>query len=58
MNEQQLVEQLLTQPSDFLCEVFFSIVEETVSQDPLVQAIQKLDPNAQIRIISAINNSF
>ena len=58
MNEQQLVDQLLTQPSDFLREFFFSIVEETVSQDPLVQAVQQLDLNAQIRIISAINNSF
>ncbi|ERT03856.1 hypothetical protein M595_2760 [Lyngbya aestuarii BL J] len=58
MNEQQLVDQLLTQPSDFLSEFFFSIVEETVSQDPLVQAVQQLDLNAQIRIISAINNSF
>ncbi|MEL7039779.1 MAG: hypothetical protein AAFO04_29880 [Cyanobacteria bacterium J06592_8] len=59
MNEHQLIANIQSQPSDYQQTVFFSIVDEKdVSDDPLIQAVHKLDPNAQIRILSAINGAF
>lgn len=58
MTEQEIVTELLTTAPEFLCEVSFSIIEERVSNDPLIQAIQKLDLNAQLRIFAAINSYF
>ena len=58
MTEHQIIDQLLNNPPEFLRDTFFGIVEENLSDHPLHQAINKLDPNAQIRIISAINGGF
>ncbi len=58
MSEQQIINELLSNPPEFLREIFFSIIEESLSDHPLHQAIEKLDPNAQVRVFSAINNHF
>lgn len=58
MSEQQIIEQLLNNSPEFLRETFFGIIEESLSDHPLHQAIEKLDPNAQVRIFSQINNHF
>jgi hypothetical protein len=58
MSEQQIIEQLLNNSPEFLRETFFGIIEESLSDHPLHQAIEKLDPNAQVRVFSAINYHF
>ena len=58
MNEQEIITQLLANSPEFLQETFFGIVEENLTDHPLHQAILKLEPNAQVRIISVINWMF
>jgi len=58
MTEQQIISQLLNNSPEFLRETFFGIIEESLSDHPLHEAINKLDPNAQVRIFSQINNHF
>ena len=58
MNEEQIINELLSNSADFLQQTFFGIIEENLSDHPLHQAISKLDLNAQVRIFSAINNHF
>jgi hypothetical protein len=58
MTEQQIIEQLLQESPNFIGKTSFSIIEETLTDHPLHQAIKKLDLNAQVRIFAAINDYF
>ncbi len=58
MTEQDILKKLLDFSSDFLQQTYFAILEEEFTKHPLHQAILILDQNAQIRIMSAINQEF
>lgn len=58
MTEQAILKKLLNFSSDFLEQTYFAIREGQFTKHPLHQAILILDPNAQIRIMSAINQQF
>ncbi|MEL7035050.1 MAG: hypothetical protein AAFO04_05440 [Cyanobacteria bacterium J06592_8] len=59
MDEQQLIARIFSQASDYQQTIFFSVVDEKeMLDDPLMQAVHQLDPNAQIRLLSAINQGF
>ncbi|MGB3404732.1 MAG: hypothetical protein WBA77_18760 [Microcoleaceae cyanobacterium] len=58
MTEQDILKKLLNFSSDFLKQTYFAILEGKFTKHPLHQAILILDPNAQIRIMSAINQEF
>ncbi|MDY7021018.1 MAG: hypothetical protein SWJ54_06600 [Cyanobacteriota bacterium] len=58
MTEQEIINKLCNFSSDFLQKTYFAIIEGKFTQHPLHQAIVILDPNAQIRILSAINGEF
>ncbi len=58
MSEQDILKKLCNFSSEFLQQTYFAILEGKLTQHPLHQAILILDPNAKIRIMSAINGEF
>ncbi|MGB3534762.1 MAG: hypothetical protein WBA13_14765 [Microcoleaceae cyanobacterium] len=58
MTEQDILKKLLNFSSDFLQQTYFAILEGNFTKHPLHQSILTLDPNAKIRIMSAINQQF
>ena len=58
MNEQQIITEIINSSEVFIRETFFGIIEESLTDHPLHQAIGKLEINGQIRIMCAINDYF
>ncbi len=58
MSEKDIIKKLFNFSSDFLQQTYFAIIEGKLTQHPVHKAIVALDSNAQIRIMSAINEKF